>query len=270
MHNIETQKKALIVIPTYNERENIERLISTIQSVETHRYHMDILVVDSNSPDGTGEVIEDLRRRNSNLYVCHQPKKLGLGKAYLDGFRYMKEQLPTPYDVIITMDADFSHHPRYLPAMLEMLDNYDLVVGSRYVRGGGFENWPKQRILLSRFANLYAKTLTGLPVNDLTSGFHCFRKEALRRVLKFKIMMRADGYAFLIELKFLAAREGFRIKEVPIVFCDRTIGSSKISRRVLFESALIPWKCLWDRWGDARRRKRRARRSSPAMHELAR
>lgn len=251
------RKKALIVIPTYNEYHNIGRLRDGIQALNTP-YRIDILVVDSNSPDGTGRLVEEMKARYSNLYVCHQPKKLGLGKAYLDGFRYMKEQLPTPYDVIITMDADFSHHPRYLPAMLEMLDNYDLVVGSRYVRGGGFENWPKRRILLSRFANLYAKMLTGVPLHDLTSGFHCFRRETLRHVLRYNILMKAEGYAFLIEIKFLAFQEGFRIGEIPIIFCDRTVGASKISKSVIFESALIPWKCLVERgWKAYRRWKRR-------------
>ncbi len=252
----EPLKKALIVIPTYNERENITRLLPSIQVLETP-YAIDILVVDSDSPDETGKVVDEMRTRMKNLYVYHQPKKLGLGKAYLDGFKYMREQIPTQYDVVITMDADFSHHPRYLPEMLAKLRDHDLVVGSRYIPGGGFENWPAQRICLSRFANLYAKMLTGVPLNDLTSGFHCFRREALRRILKFKIMMKAEGYAFLIELKFLARKEGFRMAEVPIIFCDRTVGASKISKRVILESALIPWKCLYDRFWHAYRLKRR-------------
>jgi len=240
-------KKALVVIPTYNERENVQEIIDGIQAQKTP-WVIHVLVVDSNSPDGTGALLDELSRVKTGLWVYHQSAKLGLGRAYLDGFEYMAKNMPETYDAVVTMDADFSHHPRYLPQMLDKLDQFDLVVGSRYVAGGRLENWPRHRKWVSRAANFYATTLTGVPLKDLTAGFHCFRREALRRVLKFKTMIAAEGYAFLIELKFLSFKEGFRIAEIPIVFSDRTKGASKISKRVIFESALIPWKCLYDRF----------------------
>ncbi len=243
------KKNALIVIPTYNERENIEELVGAVNSL-SRPFSVDILVVDSNSPDGTGALLEKMKSRIPNLFVYHQPKKMGLGRAYLDGFRHVAS-LPNSYDALITMDADFSHNPRYVPMMLEKLNGHDLVVGSRYAAGGGLENWPRQRKWLSEFANNYARFLSGVPLHDLTSGFHCFKTEALKTVLKHKIS--SDGYAFLIELKFLAMREGFKIFEIPIIFGGRTKGASKISKRVILESALIPWKCLWDRLWPLRR-----------------
>ena len=244
-------KKALIVIPTYNERENIQEMIPMIMAVQVPQWQIEVLVVDSNSPDGTGKILEDMKLRQPRLHVCHQSTKLGLGKAYLDGFRYFEEKLGgADFDAIFTMDADFSHHPRYLPAMLEKLEGCDLVVGSRYIAGGRLENWPWDRKALSRFANFYAKTLTGVPVHDLTAGFHCFRREVLRKVLKLQnLFIDAEGYAFLIELKFLTTYLGYKVGEVPIIFADRTKGTSKISERVIFESALIPWKCLGNRIG---------------------
>lgn len=239
-------RRALIVIPTYNEKDNIAEMIQTIQGVTVRGYSVEILVVDSNSPDGTGALLDDLKKSVSNLHVYHQPQKLGLGRAYLDGFKHIENTLKLDdSDAVITMDADFSHHPRYLPAMLEGLENHQLVVGSRYVPGGRLENWPTNRKILSRFANFYAQTLTGVPFRDLTSGFHCFRYSALKRVLKYKGVIKADGYAFLIELKYFAVYERFKVTEIPIVFSDRTKGQSKISEKVIFESALIPWKCLF-------------------------
>lgn len=239
-------RRALIVIPTYNEKDNIVEMIQTIKGVDVPGYLIEILVVDSNSPDGTGAILDDLRKTVSNLHVYHQPKKLGLGRAYLDGFKYIETDLKLgDTDAVITMDADFSHHPRYLPAMLAGLEHHQLVVGSRYVPGGRLENWPTNRKILSRFANFYAQVLTGVTFRDLTAGFHCFRYGALKRVLRYKGVIKADGYAFLIELKYFAVYEGFKVTEVPIVFSDRTKGQSKISERVILESALIPWKCLF-------------------------
>jgi len=244
-------KRALIVIPTYNECENIKEMIPMIMAVEAPQWQIDVLVVDSNSPDGTGRILETLKAREPRLHTCHQSKKMGLGKAYLDGFSYIDEKLcDAHFDAVFTMDADFSHHPRYIPAMLEKLGDCDLVVGSRYITGGHLENWPWDRKVLSRFANFYAKTLTGVPVHDLTAGFHCFRREALRKVLKLQhLFIDAEGYAFLIELKFLTAYLGYKVGEIPIIFADRTKGTSKISERVIFESALIPWKCMGNRIG---------------------
>jgi dolichol-phosphate mannosyltransferase len=243
-------RKALIVIPTYNERENIQEMVPMIFDVKAPGWALEVLVVDSNSPDGTGQILEEMKARFPGLRVFHQAKKLGLGKAYLDGFKYMEESLGGAYDAVITMDADFSHHPRYLPPLLAKLDDADLVVGSRYIRGGRLENWPWDRKVLSRFANFYAKTLTGVPVHDLTAGFHCFRRETLRKVLKLQdLFIDAEGYAFLIELKFLTTYLGYRVGEIPIIFADRTKGQSKISERVILESSLIPWKCLGNRIG---------------------
>ena len=252
-------KKALIVIPTFNEKENIQEMIPMIMAVQVPRWTIEVLVVDSNSPDGTGKILEDMKLRVPRLHVCHQSKKLGLGKAYLDGFRYFEEKLGgSQFDAIFMMDADFSHHPRYIPAMLEKLEGRDLVVGSRYIAGGSLENWPWDRKVLSRFANFYAKTLTGVPVHDLTAGFHCFRRDALRKVLKLQhLFIDAEGYAFLIELKFLTTYLGYRVGEIPIIFADRTKGVSKISERVIFESSLIPWKCLMTRIGLWRRKIKR-------------
>lgn len=236
--------KALVVIPTYNEAENIVEMVQAIRALTTS-HTIDILVVDSNSPDGTGKRLEEMKAQVPGLNVFHQPRKLGLGRAYLDGFRHIFEQWPGCYDAVLTMDADFSHNPRYLPVVLGKLEQCDLVVGSRYIEGGRLENWPQRRKWLSRFANGYAKTLAGVNLNDLTSGFHCFRIAALEKVLQHKIS--AEGYAFLIELKVFADAEGFRIEEVPIVFADRTKGDSKISKKVIFESAIVCWKIFFQR-----------------------
>lgn len=243
-------KKALIVIPTYNEKDNIREIIPMILALQVPCWQIEILVVDSNSPDGTGRVLDEMKRNEPRLHVFHQTRKMGLGKAYLDGFKYMEEALKKNFSAVFTMDADFSHHPRYIPQMLALLEEKDLVVGSRYVAGGRLENWPFHRKVLSRFANFYAKTLTGVPVHDLTAGFHCFRRETLRKVLKLQhLFIDAEGYAFLIELKFLTTYLGYRVGEIPVIFADRTKGQSKISKRVIFESSLIPWKCLGDRIG---------------------
>ena len=225
--------KPLIIIPTYNERENIGEMISLIFK-EAGQYSPDILVVDSASPDKTAEKVRECQKEYSGVHLLEQTAKLGLGRAYLDGMRWALER---DYEFLITMDADFSHHPCYLAPMLNRAENADLVIGSRYVEGGELKNWPKRRKALSQFANWYARTLTGLPFSDLTSGFHCFRRQLLKKVLRYKI--HADGYAFLIELKFLSILQGARFDEIPIVFSDRTKGDSKISKRVILESMLI-------------------------------
>lgn len=237
-------KNALVIIPTYNEAENITEMITAIRNLQTN-FRIGILVVDSNSPDGTGKRLEELKKDISSLQVLHQPRKMGLGFAYLDGFQYFQKNLLDQYQAVVTMDADFSHNPKYLPLLLEQLDRFDVVVGSRYVTGGGLDKWSQKRIWLSRFANAYAKFLTGIRLNDLTSGFHCFRSHALQQILRHKIS--AEGYAFLIELKFRATLEGFRISEIPVVVADRTKGQSKISKRVILESMIIPWKMFYQR-----------------------
>ena len=222
--------RSLVIIPTYNEKKNIAEIVPMVRQY-VGANHLHVLVVDSASPDRTAEAVRDMQKNDPGLFLFQQPEKLGLGNAYLDGMRWA---LDRDYEAIMTMDADFSHHPRYLPLHLEKIKDADLVIGSRYTRGGKLENWPFYRQALSRFANWYARTLTGLPFNDLTSGFHCFRAELLRNILRYNI--HTEGYAFLIELKFLAILQEARYAEFPIVFSDRTEGDSKISKRVMFES----------------------------------
>jgi len=227
--------KTIIVIPTYNERENISELIATIHQ-HAGALNLDILVVDSASPDKTAARVKEMQKTKPSLHLVTQPAKLGLGRAYLDGMRWVLER---DYECLITMDADFSHHPRYLPTMLEKIKSCDLVIGSRYTKGGELRNWPLHRRLVSQFANWYARWMTGLPFTDLTSGFHCFRTELLTKIMRYRI--HTEGYAFLMELKFLAILQGARYDEIPIIFSDRTKGSSKISNRVVLESMFFVW-----------------------------
>lgn len=225
--------KPVIVIPTYNEGENIQDLVTAIRA-ENLNPVPDILVVDSASPDGTAETVLNIQKHDPLLHLFRQNAKLGLGKAYLDGMRWALER---DYDCLVTMDADFSHHPKYLHRLFREIGTYDLVIGSRYIPGGELKNWPESRRMLSRFANWYARTLMGLPFSDLTSGFHCFRTDLLKKILQNRI--HAEGYAFLMELKYLALLYGARFCEVPIIFSDRTKGDSKISKKVILESALF-------------------------------
>jgi dolichol-phosphate mannosyltransferase len=222
--------KPIIVIPTYNESQNIGELITRIRA-ECHHPELDILVVDSASPDRTADRVREIQKNDPKIFLLEQSAKLGLGRAYLDGMGWV---LSRSYDVLFTMDADMSHHPKYLDAMFKEIQNHDLVIGSRYARGGGVENWPLARQCLSRFANWYASTLTGLPFHDLTSGFQCFRIPLLEKLLRYNI--HTEGYAFLVELKFLSIIQHARFGEVPIVFTDRTRGASKISKAVIGES----------------------------------
>lgn len=233
--------KAIVCIPTYNERKNIAELIPLIRQ-ETPGLSLDILVIDSASPDGTAEEVLRIREKDPLVHLIQQPKKLGLGRAYLEGMHWV---LTKNCDRVITMDADFSHHPRYLAPMLDAAASHDLVIGSRYVQGGSLENWPLRRRFLSRFANGYASTLTGLPFNDLTSGFQCFSTALLSKILRYNI--HAEGYAFLVELKFLSILQRARYKEIPIIFSDRTHGDSKISKRVILESMLFVLKLATQR-----------------------
>lgn len=220
----------MIIIPTYNERDNIREMITEIYS-QSFLNQPDVLVVDSASPDGTAAAVKELCEKNDQVKLINQPQKMGLGKAYLEGMRWGIQQ---NYDCIITMDADFSHHPKYLPQMLVAIQDQDMIIGSRYVKGGKLKNWPYRRKLLSAFANWYARTLTGLPFYDLTAGFHCFRTPLLKKILTHSI--QTEGYAFLVELKFHAIMEKASFREIPIIFSDRTKGSSKISNRVIMES----------------------------------
>ncbi|OGW79366.1 MAG: hypothetical protein A3G33_03225 [Omnitrophica bacterium RIFCSPLOWO2_12_FULL_44_17] len=222
--------KSIVIIPTYNEKENIEGLIREIRTRSKH-LSLDVLIVDSASPDGTAEKVKQVQVNDPDLYLIEQKAKLGLGKAYWEGIEWAFKR---NYECLITMDADFSHDPKYLPDLIERTKEYDVVVGSRYIRGGKLKDWPLMRRCLSRFANWYAKTLTGLPFFDLTSGFQCYRVAFLRKIMAYPI--HAEGYAFLIELKYLATVLGAKIGEIPIVFTDRKNGNSKISKKVILES----------------------------------
>jgi dolichol-phosphate mannosyltransferase len=229
-------KRSLIIIPTYNELENISRLLPEILT----RYEeipLDVLIVDDNSPDGTGDYIENISRSNDKVRIIRRPRKMGLGTAYIAGFKYAIEN---KYDYIFEMDADFSHDPKEIGNFLEAIKDYDLVIGSRYKVGVNVVNWPMSRLLLSYFANVYTRTITGLPVKDATGGFKCFRREVLEAINLDKI--RSNGYAFQIEMNFKAWRKGFRVVEISIVFVDRVKGKSKMSKKIVREAVLMVWK----------------------------
>ncbi len=226
--------KSLIIIPTYNEKENIREIIQEIFKLSLC---FEVLVVDDNSPDGTGEIVDRLCADNPKVHVIHRPRKMGLGSAYEDGFRFALEK---DYDIVFEMDADFSHDPGYLPIFLEQIKECDLVLGSRYIRGIRVTNWPLGRLLLSYFANIYARTVTGLPVKDTTGGFKCFRREVLESIDLDKVS--SEGYSFQIEMTFRAWKKGFRICEIPITFRDRQKGKSKMSFKINREAVWMVWK----------------------------
>lgn len=225
--------KILVIIPTFNERENIPVIIQRLFEVDKG---LNVLVVDDNSPDGTGRLLDQLAAEDSRISVIHKKKKEGIGPAYVDGIRYA---LGKDYDVVVTMDADLSHNPRYIPAMLKMIKEFPLVVGSRWVKGGGIVKWPFRRWLQSRLASVYSNLVLGIGIKDFTGGFNCYRREALESLNINSI--RSDGYSFQIEMKYRIAKQGFRWFEMPIVFEDRTAGVSKISRRIVIEALLIVW-----------------------------
>ncbi|HEX2780603.1 MAG TPA: polyprenol monophosphomannose synthase [Gemmatimonadaceae bacterium] len=230
--------RALVIVPTYNERENIERLVATVLAQDAS---LDILIVDDGSPDGTGEIADRIAANNTRVHATHRPKKLGLGTAYLTGFRWA---LDREYAYVFEMDADFSHDPAHLPQFLEAIRHSDLVLGSRYRQGRvTVVNWPMTRLLLSYCANIYARVATGLRLGDATGGFKCFRREVLQAIPLDEV--RSNGYAFQIEMSFRAWRKGFRITEIPIVFVDRTDGESKMSNRIIREAIWMVWRLRW-------------------------
>ena len=226
-------ERALVVVPTYNERTNIPLLVPAILLQDPR---IDVLVVDDNSPDGTGQLADDLARADSRVHVLHRPAKEGLGKAYLAGFRWA---LDRGYDYVFEMDADFSHDPKFLPEFLRAIEDVDLVVGSRYKSGVNVINWPMSRLLLSIGANQYARVVTGLPLADSTGGFKCFRRKVLEAIALDRV--KSNGYAFQIEMSFLAWKKGFRIREIPIVFTDRVEGQSKMNKRIVREAIWMVW-----------------------------
>ncbi|MGA9521222.1 MAG: polyprenol monophosphomannose synthase [Myxococcaceae bacterium] len=226
---------ALVCIPTYNERENLEAICSAVLAAEPR---VDILVVDDNSPDGTGQLADELAAKEPRIKVLHRQKKEGLGRAYLHAFH---TALDARYQYVIEMDADFSHDPRYLPRLLdEAMSGTDLVLGSRYVRGGGTLNWGVGRKVISRGGSLYARTILGVGIRDLTGGFKCFRRRVLESIGLEEV--RSSGYAFQIELTYRTLKKGFTVKEIPIVFEDRRVGQSKMSRTIFLEALTMVWK----------------------------
>ena len=230
--------RALIIVPTYNERENIAKLIETVLAQDAR---LDVLVVDDGSPDGTGALVDSIREREPRVNVLHRPSKLGLGTAYLAGFRWA---LDAGYAYVFEMDADFSHDPAHIPAFLEAIDGADLVLGSRYRHGKvTVVNWPISRLMLSYAANMYARWVTGLQLWDSTGGFKCFRREVLEAIDLSSV--KSNGYAFQIEMSFRAWKRGFRIVEIPIVFTDRSEGESKMSKRIVREAVWMVWRLRW-------------------------
>jgi dolichol-phosphate mannosyltransferase len=224
----------LIIIPTYNERENIEALLTRLLALP---YGLHVLVVDDASPDGTGDFIAEWRKSQPRLHLLQRPGKFGLGSAYRDGFRYALEH---GAEYIFEMDADFSHDPDAIAEFLKHADEVDVVLGSRYLHGVTVVNWPLQRLILSYSANLYTRFVTGLPLKDATGGFKCFRRRALEAIRLDRV--RSDGYAFQIEMSFKCWKRGFRLLEIPILFVDRRAGVSKMSRRIVWEAVWMVWR----------------------------
>lgn len=230
--------RALVIVPTYNECENIARLIDAVLSQDPR---LEILVVDDGSPDGTAEIVEGIMARNSRVHIHRRPRKMGLGTAYVAGFRWALER---DYGYVFEMDADFSHDPGHLPEFLRTVEGADLVLGSRYREGKvTVVNWPIARLILSYFANVYARFVTGLPLWDATGGFKCFRRSVLESIDLSKVV--SNGYAFQIEMSFRAWKKGFHIIEIPIVFVDRTEGQSKMSKSIVREAIWMVWRLRW-------------------------
>jgi dolichol-phosphate mannosyltransferase len=231
-------ERALVIVPTYNERENIARLIESILGQDSR---LEILVVDDGSPDGTADIVRAIKAQNPRVDILCRPKKMGLGTAYVAGFRWALER---GYDFVFEMDADFSHDPNHLPEFLRAIQAADLVLGSRYREGKvTVVNWPIARLILSYFANVYARRVTGLEVWDATGGFKCFRRAVLEAIDLNKV--RSNGYAFQIEMSYRASKRGFRIIEIPIVFVDRTEGQSKMSKTIVREAIWMVWRLRW-------------------------
>jgi dolichol-phosphate mannosyltransferase len=225
---VESFVKTLIVIPTYNERDNIVGLIGDVLRVVPTT---DLLIIDDNSPDGTGQVVDELCAQDPRVHVLHRPGKMGLGTAYVRGFEYAIEQ---GYDFVFEMDADYSHDPRYLPSFFEAAVDADLVIGSRYIKGGGTPNWSPLRKFISGGGNTFARAMLFIPTHDCTGGYRCYRTSALRTLNLGKI--RTQGYAFQVEMAYVFWKRKFRVREVPIIFVDRRVGKSKMSRKIFIEA----------------------------------
>lgn len=231
-------QKGLVIVPTYNESENVTRIVPLILAQDPR---LEVLVVDDNSPDGTGKLADELAAESARVHVLHRAGKEGLGRAYLAGFKWALER---DYEFIFEMDADFSHDPAHLPEFLAAIQSADLVLGSRYRDGKvTVVNWPISRLMLSYAANIYARAVTGLRLGDGTGGFKCFRRQVLEAIPLDQV--RSNGYAFQIEMSFRAWKRNFRIAEIPIVFHDRTEGESKMSKRIVREAVWMVWRLRW-------------------------
>lgn len=226
--------KVFVVVPTYNESDNIVPLIGKVLD---QRQDIHVLVVDDNSPDGTGGIVARMAAENTRVHLLQRPGKMGLGSAYCDGFRFA---LKEGADFIIEMDADFSHDPATIPIFLGAMNNYDVVIGSRYLNGVSVVNWPIRRLMLSYFASVYTRVVTGLKLHDCTSGFKCFSRRVIKSIDLDTI--RSDGYSFQIEMNYRCVEGGFRVGEIPIIFIDRHAGSSKMSKKIVREAVLMVWK----------------------------
>lgn len=234
--------KVIIVTPTYNEKKNIVNLIEAVFTVNPG---YDILVVDDNSPDGTGDIVRCHQKNYPNLYLETRPGKSGLGKAYIHGFQWALER---DYDIIVQMDADMSHDPNEVPAMIDLLKDFDVVLGSRYAKGVSVVHWPIRRLILSYGANVYTRIVTGLPLKDATGGFKAWKREVLESIDLSNVT--AEGYSFQIEMNFRAWLKKYRITEHPIIFIDRSIGESKMSRSIIYEAVLMVWRLrIWRIFG---------------------
>lgn len=236
-------KKSLVIIPTYNERDNVRAVLSIVFGLDLPG--LSVLIVDDNSPDHTAEIIKELQKNNDKLFLLEREGKMGLGTAYIAGFRFALEN---GFDYIFEMDADLSHDPREIPKFLKMMEDADLVIGSRYLKGVNVINWPLARLILSVFASQYTRIITGMPISDCTAGFKCFRREVLEAIPLEEV--HSNGYSFQIEMNFKAWKRGFRILELPIIFTDRTEGKSKMSRKIMLEAAYMVWKLkIWSWFG---------------------
>ncbi len=226
--------RALVIIPTYNEAENAAAIIAEVLKQDKN---LDVLIVDDNSPDKTGQIVTDLKKKNKRIHLLEREGKQGLGSAYVAGFKFAIEN---QYDYIFEMDADFSHDPVVLSQMLLEIENNDLIIGSRYINGINVVNWPLHRLMLSWFASKYVRVITGMKINDPTGGFKCFRREVLESINLDSIL--SDGYSFQVEMNFRTWLRKFRIKEIPIVFTDRRSGQSKMSKKIVREAIWMVWK----------------------------
>lgn len=222
--------KAVVIIPTYNEIANIEKMLETL-----HRLHpsLNVLIIDDGSPDGTAKVVKSYQQKKENLFLLERTGKLGLGTAYIKGFKWALEK---GFEAVVTMDCDFSHDPEAIPTFTDKIGEYDLAIGSRYIGGIRIMNWPMQRLLLSYFASIYAKIITGIPFSDSTGGYNCYSRKALLSLNLDKVF--SIGYAFQIELKYKVWSQGLRCIEVPITFWERTVGKSKMSRKIILEAVV--------------------------------